>query len=607
LTKEQPNVALADKNVSNVAYLKAKLKDEYGKQNSNPRLRMVLVIFFVFLIVIIFRLVLLMLWQHNFYLALSSGSREFYSQLYPKRGSILFQDSRTKEEFPLALNKDYFLLYADTREIKDNQTAEQVVQKLTEIFNYNDEKKVTVLAQLNKRTDPYEPLEKKIAESVYEKIKSLNLPGVNFVRLAYRYYPEGELGAPIIGFLGKDKDDNNIGSYGVEGYWQNELAGKGGFMTGSKTAVGSLAHLANWSFNKAEDGADILLTIDRTLEFKACNTLKKAQEEYGAVSASLIMLEPSTGAIRAMCSFPSFDPNDYGQVTSANVYNNNTIFAPYEPGSVFKPLVMAVAINEGVVKPETTFVDTGSREGFCQTPIKNAMGRSYGLQNMSGVLENSINTGMVFVVEKLGKNKLIDYIKNFGFGTKEGIELDTEVSGKIDTLNQKKGDKIDCYAATASFGQGITATPLQLVTAFGAIANGGQLMKPYIIDEMRFADGHIEKTKPQEVREVITNRSSLLTRSLMVNVIDKGHSTLAAVKGYYVGGKTGTAQIPGPGGYTEETIHTFVGLAPIDNPKFVLLVKFEKPQRLWADGTAAPIFGEIAKFALQYYQIPPSR
>jgi len=364
---------------------------------------------------------------------------------------------------------------------------------------------------------------------------------------------------------------------------------------------------SGWSFAKAEDGADILLTIDRTLEYKACGILKKAQEEYGAVSASLIMLEPKIGAIRAMCSFPSFDPNNYSQVVSVNFYNNNNIFTPYEPGSVFKPLVMAGALNEGVVKPETTFVDTGAREGFCQTPIKNAMGKSYGLQNMSGILENSINTGMVFVAEKLGKKKLLEYIKNFGFGTKEGIELDTEISGKIDTLNLKKGDKIDCYGATASFGQGITATPLQVATAFGAIANGGKLMKPYIVDELRFSDGHIEKTKPQELREILSNRSSLLTRSMMVNVIDKGHSTLAAVKGYYVGGKTGTAQIPGPGGYTEETNHTFVGMAPIDDPKFVLLVKFEKPQRLWADGTAAPVFGEIAKFALGYYQIPPSR
>lgn len=581
----------------------------HDEMNNKPdaRLRLLLVIFFLLALLISVRLAALMFFQHDFYVALAAGSHEFYNQLYPKRGEIFAQDTRTKEEYPLAINRDYFLVYADTRAIKDDKIAEETAQKLAEVFQYDDAKKMTVYLQLNKRADPYEPIEKKVEESVVDKIKALNLPGINFTRQPFRYYPEGNLAGPVVGFLGRDENDNDIGHYGIEGYWQKELAGKGGFLSGAKALAGGLVPLADWSFNKAEDGADILLTIDRTLQFKACDILRRAKEEYGAVSAALVMLEPQTGAIRALCSVPDFDPNNYGEVKSASVYNNTAIFTPYEPGSVFKPITMAAALNENLVTPETTFVDSGARAGFCSKPIKNAAEKTYGLQNMNGVLENSINTGMVFVVEKLGKKKFIDYVNNFGFGVKEGIELDTEIAGNINTLYEKKGDKIDCYGATASFGQGITATALQLATAYGAIVNGGKLLKPYIVEEVRYPDGRVERSKPKEIRTVLESRATMLLRGMLVNVVDNGHAKAAGVKGYYVGGKTGTAQIPGPGGYTEETIHTFAGFAPVDDPKFVIVVKFEKPQREWAESSAAPIFGEIAKFALQYYQIPPSR
>lgn len=582
------------------------MRDEV-RNKPDSRLRLLLVVFFLLAMLISARLALLMLFQHDFYVALATGSHEFYSQLYPKRGTIFAQDTRTKEEYPLAMNRDRFLVYADTRAIKDDKTAEEAAQKLAEIFQYDEAKKMSLYFQLNKRSDPYEPIEKKVDEVLMEKIKDLNLAGIAFERQPFRYYPEGNLAGSVVGFVGKDENDNDVGRYGIEGYWQKELAGKGGFLSGAKAAAGVLVPLADWSYAKAEDGADILLTIDRALQFKACDTLKRAKEEYGAVSAALVLIDPQTGAIRALCSAPDFDPNNYGEVKSASNYNNTAIFTPYEPGSVFKPIAVAAALNEGIITPETTFIDIGERAGFCSKPIKNAAGKIYGLQTMNGVLENSINTGMVFVAEKLGKQKFVDYINNFGFGVKEGIELDTEIAGNISTLYEKKGDKIDCYAATASFGQGITATPLQLAAAYGAIANGGKLLKPFIVEEVRYPDGRIERTKPKEIRTVLDSRATMLLRGMLVNVVDKGHAKAAGVEGYYVGGKTGTAQIPAPGGYSEETNQTFAGFAPVDDPKFIMVVKFEKPQRAWAENTAVPVFGEIAKFALQYYQVPPAR
>jgi cell division protein FtsI/penicillin-binding protein 2 len=580
-----------------------------SQEDGNPNLRLRLAAIFVVIgaAVVGLRLFGLMILQHSFYTALAAGTQEVYNQLFPTRGEVFIQDSRTGEEYPLAINRDYFIVFADTREIKDDATAEKVAEKLTEVFSYTDEKKLALYYQLNQRADAYVPIELKIDEETMDKIKELDLTGIYLRRQSHRYYPEGSLAASVIGFLGKTDDGSDTGHYGIEGYWQQELAGSGGFFEGLKSASGFWLPLAGRSLKSAVDGADLFLTIDRTLQFMACEKLKKAQEEYGATSAALIILDPATGAIRAMCSEPDFDPNSYNKVDSVEVYNNTAIFTPYEPGSIFKPIVMAAAINEGLVGPESTFFDSGSQDGLCITPIKNAMEKSYGRQTMTGVLENSINTGMVEAVKKLGKKKLIEYLEKFGFGLATGIELQTETGGSLATLSERQGDQIDCYGATASFGQGITVNPLQMISAFAAIANGGKLMRPYLVEEIRYSDGRHEKIKPKEIREVLQKKTALLIGGMLTSVVDNGQGKNARVDGYYVAGKTGTAQIPGRGGYTDETNHSFIGFAPADNPKFVMLVKFEKPKRAWADGTAAPLFADIAKFALQYYQVPPGR
>lgn len=576
-------------------------------KSSDPRLHLSTLICLGIVLVIMIRLFVLMILQHGFYVALAAGSHEIYSQLFPQRGEIFGQDSRTGEEYPLAINKDMFLVYADTRLITDDETAEDVAEKLAEVFSYDDEKKLEVFMKLQKRDDPYEPIEQKVEESVVDRLKEMNLAGIGFVRKPHRFYPETNLAANVIGFVGKDEEGRDVGRYGIEGYWQKELGGDGGFFEGFRSAVGSWIPLAGKNFKEAEDGADILLTIDRTVQYKACERLRAARDEYGAQSASLIIMDPYTGAIRSMCSLPDFDPNIYNEVESIDIYNNTTIFTPYEPGSIFKPIGMAAVLEEELVTPESTFRDPGSRGGICSKPIKNSDDKVYEIETMSGILENSINTGMVYVAEKLGKKKFRSYVEDFGFGIKEGVELDSEVTGTIDSLSQNKGDEIDCYAATASFGQGITATPLQMVTAFSAIANGGKLMKPYIVQEIRYSDGKKEKIQPKEIKRVIAGRTASLLSGMLVNVVDSGHAGLAGVDGYYVAGKTGTAQIAGPGGYTDETNHSFVGFAPVDAPAFVMIIKFEKPKRAYSATTAAPVFGDIAKFLLQYYQVAPER
>lgn len=582
-------------------------KNQKHTQPKDTRIRVISILCTCAFLVIIVRLFILMILQHGFYTALASGSQEMYAQLYPKRGSIYLESEDGTERFPLSINRDLYVMFADTRDIKDDETAQHIAEKLTELFGYDDEKKSSVYTQLNKRTDPYEPLEKKVEENMKDQIINLNLSGIHFVSMPHRFYPEKNLAAQVVGFVGKNDQGNDVGRYGLEGYWNKELAGDGGFLEGARSAKGSWISLAGRLFEPAQDGVDLTLTIDRVLQYKSCEILRQRQEEYGAQSASLIILDPKTGAIKAMCSLPDFDPNNYGQVSSGEAYNNTSIFTAYEPGSVFKPIAMGAALNEGVLTPDSYFEDKGSVDAGCSKLIQNADFKSYGSQTMTGVLEHSINTGMVFVVNTLGKNTFRDYVEQFGFGVKTGIELDTEGSGTIQSLYQNKKDSVDCYTATASFGQGITATPLQMVSSFGAIANGGSLMEPYIIKKVTYPNGKIEETKPKEIRHVLERRTSQLLSGILVRVIDNAEGSLAKVPGYYVAGKTGTAQIAGPGGYIADTNHSFIGFGPVDDPKFVMIIKFEKPRRAYASTTAAPTFAEIAKFIMQYYHIEPDR
>ncbi len=582
-------------------------KVEQKKDSSLIRLRFVLGLIMFGAVAIGVNLFLIMVLQHDFYTALAAGSHEMYEQLFPERGEVYMQDSRSKELYPLAINRDYYAMYVDTRQIEDETVAQEVAEKIAAEFDYNDDDKFNLYLKLTKDNDPYEPIEDKIDNQKAEKLMNMDLPGIGFTMRSRRFYPENDLAAHVIGFLGKNRQGMDTGSYGIEGYWDNELSGNGGFFEGFRTAVGDWIPLGGRSFKPAEDGVDLILTIDRTVQYMACKRVRQAMEEYGATSASLIIMDPVSGAIRAMCGLPEFDPNTYNQVESIEIFNNNTIFTPYEPGSIFKPITMAAAIEEGVLRPESRFEDIGPIENLCMKPINNAEGIIYGEQTMTQVLENSVNTGMVYVVRRLGKNNFIEYLKRFGFGTKLGIELDSEMSGTIDTLYEIKKDKVDCYTATASFGQGITATPLQMVNAFAVIANGGLLMRPYIVEEIHHQDGRVEKTQPREIKRILSKRTASFLAGMLVSVVDNGHASEAKVDGYYVAGKTGTAQIAGLGGYTAETNHSFVGFAPIDNPAFVMIVKFEKPQRKYASYTTTSVFKDIAEFLLKYYQVRPGR
>lgn len=573
-----------------------------NKESDKP-LRVVSVLVLLGAFVIVARLFTLQVFDHKFYAALAVSNHEIYKQLFPRRGSIFLQDTRASgKEYPVAVNREYYSLYAVPRDVPSDQVG-ATADFISKLLGYSEAEKTNLVAKLSKKNDPYEPIAKKISDEFKDKIDAQKFVGIYTTGQEFRYYPEASLAANVLGFTSQNEKGQLIGRYGIEGFLDSRLTGHSGFLAGEKGALGSIIPMADRTVKQAEDGADVLLTIDRNLQYKACERLRQGLDQYQAKSASLILMDPKTGAILAMCSLPDFNPNDLSGVKDVSIFNNTTIFTSYEPGSVFKPIIMATALDLGLVSPFTTYVDTGERTFKGSKPIHNALNKVYGLATMTNVLENSINTGMIFVAEKIGREKFQEYVEKFGFGKKTGVNLDTEVAGDIDSLNKKS----PIYIANGSFGQGLTATPLQIATAYAAMANGGNMPTPYIVDEIRHPSGQIDKTEP-EAKLVISPNTAKLITAMLISVVEKTYYKVVGLKNYYIAGKTGTAQIAAKGGYdADRTNHTFVGFFPATDPKFVLLVKYEEPQRNWAESTAAPVFKDVAQFVLDYRGIAGDR
>ena len=544
------------------------------------------------------------------YKAAAEGEHTFFKKLFPKRGEIFIRELKVDETlrpflvdmngekvFPAVTNHEYSLVYADPRHVEDPTAASALLAPLLEL----DIEHVT--QKLSKKGDAYEVLKHKVIDETANAVRALGLKGIHFAPEDRRYYPESGLGGHIFGFVGLEGDQRR-GQYGLEGYFDELLRGKEGSLKLETDAIGTLIPVGENRVTEAVDGSDLILTIDRTVQLMVCDKLKKWVVQHGADGGSLIIQDPSSGAIRAMCATPDFNPAKYGE-SNIRAFNNPTIFSPYEPGSVFKAFTMAIGLELEKVTPSTTYTDTGSVEIGSYT-IRNSDGKAHGVQTMMDVLDESLNTGTIFVARKVGVEQFRKYMKAFGFGSITGIDLDTETSGDVSSLDQKKSD---IYVATGSFGQGITVTPLQLITAYSALANGGKLMKPYIVDTIVKPDRSVIRTAPKVIRQVISTRTSDLIGGMLVNVVRKGHGKRAGVHGYFVAGKTGTAQVPrkdGRGYDRNATIGSFAGYAPVERPAFVMLVRIDNPRDVqWAESSAAPLFGELAHFLLQYYEVPP--
>ncbi|MDP2812291.1 MAG: penicillin-binding protein 2 [bacterium] len=594
-------------------------------QLSSFRINALFLGIFFLLALILARIFYLQIVRHDYYLNLGLNQRSIVRDVQAERGRIfaLASPANPEDLYPLAINKVYYEVSVDPSKITRPQNVTDIFAQVLELDEAGQQE---VLDKIKKEDRFYELIVKELPQDKVdelsrlfeelrfdinktknkkEQIKDLSELGVNFVKHILRLYPDKEVGAHILGFLGYGDDGiKRAGKYGLESYFENDLAGFGGRVIGEKDQAGRLLNKNDGI--AAENGADLILTLDRNIQYSACKSLEKAVAQYNAQSGTVIIMETKTGAIRAMCNYPSFDPNEYNKVTDANVYNNSAVYEAYEPGSVMKVIAMSIAIDQDKVTPDTLYEDKGEVKFAGGQVVRNSDLKAHGMVDMKEVLSSSLNTGIIFATSEINNKIFEEYMKNFGFGQETEIMTEQEAQGNISSL-AKKGD---IYKATASYGQGITVTPLQMVSAVNAIANQGELLQPYIVKEIRYINGDKKEFSPNIIRRVIDKSTAVQVSAMMVHTVDVGHSKKAGVEGYYVAAKTGTANVSNPnGGYygAGKTIHTVVGFAPNEDPKFTMITKLNYPTAAFAESTAAPLFGEIAKFLLEYYQIAPSR
>lgn len=506
-----------------------------------------------------------------------------------RRGEILASDG-----FPLATSKISYLLYANPKLAEDKTKYSELLAETLYMET------ATISARLSQDLF-WVKIKERLSPEEKSKVEKLKLDGLGFQEQTERYYPEASMAAHLVGFLGKNKEGNDQGFFGLEGYYNSQMQGRDGRLYVVKDALSNPV-VNDIREEKTIHGRTIQLTLDRTIQYFAEKRLKEGVIKYEAEGGSIIAMESETGKILAAASVPDFDPTNYYDFSQTS-YKDPIVSDLYEPGSTFKVLIMASAIDTGKIKPETKCTICDGPVEVSGYTIKTWNNKYFPNSTMKEVLQHSDNTGMVFIGQKMGPGNTREYLKRFGIGSLTGVDLQGEVTGDL----RDRWSEIDL--ATITFGQGISITPLQLVNAVNAIANDGALMQPYIVDKIIDQGGKEIKIKPTEKRRVIKESTAKIMSWLMVNNVEAGESKWTKIENYRIAGKTGTAQVPVAGHYDPNvTIASFVGFFPAEDPKVTMLVLVNKPKTsIYGSETAAPIFFQVAKDIIQQLEIPPSR
>jgi len=517
------------------------------------------------------------------------------------RGNILASDKSW-----LVARGDAYLVYAQAPQL--TKTAKEVANNIAPIFVEDKEDKEANLAEeqrledlLNKKDLVWVALKQKISPEQKTNIEALGLDGIGFQLVEDRLYPEASSAAQLLGFVGKNEEGQDQGYFGLEGNYDLTLSGKPGYKKLEKDAQGKMILTGDEKQVEALEGIDLQTTINKSIQLTAEKKLKEGIEKYGASGGTVSVMDPTSGAILAMASYPSYDPRSYWDYSDA-YFKNPVISSSFEPGSVFKVVVMASALDAGKVEPDT-------KCDICSGPVKvdkyfiETWNNEYHPDStMTDVIVHSDNVGMVFVAQRMGADLLYDYLDKFQIGSLTGIDLQGEASPKL----RERGSWNIVDLSTASFGQGIAITPIQLLRAVGAIANDGVMSTPYVVSTL-FGSGWQEDIRPVYSNRVVSKEAADEMTAMMEAAAEEGESKWIQASGYRVAGKTGTAQIPIAGHYDpEKTNASFVGFAPAEEPKFVMLVTLNEPKTSpWASETAAPLWYDIAKDIFIYLNIRP--
>ena len=546
-------------------------------------------LFFVFVFLQL-RLVYLQIIKGTWYQHKAVENRIREIVVEPKRGIIY---DRNGKELAVSVSAD--ACYAIPAEVRKSGKAKIIARELAHIF---DMKEKEVYEQITKEQHSVW-LKFKLTKEQVKELREKNFAGIGVIPKPQRFYPKGNLASHILGFAG----DYNQGLEGIEIAYDKQLAGINGCLLVEYDAAGHEIPESTRKYIQPEQGLNVVLTIDQTIQYLAERELDKIMQERAPKSATMIVMDPHTGEILALANRPDFDPNQF-QKQSEQVRRNRAVADSYEPGSTFKIVTLAAALEEGVTNRQEQFYDPGFIKVNGET-IHCWAGGGHGSQTLAEVVQNSCNPGFVTLGLRLGAQRFYKYIEGFGYGSKLGIDLPGEARGIV--IPEKQLKPVDL--ATISMGQANSVTPLQMVTAMSAIVNGGKLMKPHVVKELSNREGDVvKKYQPQVVRQVISEETSRLEREMLEAVVTKGSGRNAHIEGYSVGGKTGTAQKPVPGGGYSATdyVASFIGFAPVDDPELVAIVVVDTPKGYpYYGGTvSAPAFKEVIRDSLRYLEVP---
>lgn len=544
------------------------------------------------------RLAQLQLYQHQAWRERAesqyvSESRELY-----ERGSIFFTAKDNTRVAAATLASGY-LLAMHPAALQDPLSVYEALQSIVPI------EKDTFLARAAKKSDPYEEVAHRLSPEAADTLRSLNIPGLSLYRERWRTYPGGSLAAQALGFVGYE-GDTLVGRYGLERSFESTLErNRKNLDVNFFAEVFSAVRTVVFEGDSALAG-DVVTSIDPNVEMQLEQALSETRNIWHAKSAGGIIMDPNTGAIYALAAEPTFDPNNYKEEKDVSVFTNPLVQDRMEMGSIMKPITMAIGIDEKAVTPQTVYHDYGSLELDGYT-IKNYDGRARGDVPMQEVLNQSLNTGVSFIVQKIGKDTFGKRLAHFGFGEKTGIDLPYEIQGDIANL---KSPRMVEYA-TASFGQGIAVTPIAMIRALAAIANGGTLVVPHVVSEIEGSGGFIHKSEYGSGVRVLSEEAARTTTRMLVEVVDSAlaHGTKKH-EHYAIAAKTGTAQIARAGarGYYEDRyLHTFFGYFPAYDPRFIIFLFVNEPQAKYASETLTDPFMTLTDFLINYYEVPPDR
>ena len=525
--------------------------------------------------------------DHPRFAALASEEHEQRRPIIPRRGTLLDTNGH-----PLALSVMYDAVFVHKT---DMTNIDRTASFLAEALGMPKEE---VLSRIQGSDRSWTLLSPRVAANAAARIEAERLPGVELQRIPAREYPEGSVAAQILGFTGVE----GRGLSGVELTFDQELAGRAGVLLSERDTTGGEITIARKALIAEVPGADIVLTIDRYIQRVAERELTRAVHANKATGGLIIVMEPSSGRILAAATSPTYNQGSGFDPARPELYRPSIATDTYEPGSVMKLITAAAALEESIVNPNTRYFDSGVAL-VNGVPIRNWDGGAYGSVTLRDILVYSLNTGMQWVASQLGPERFYEYVQAFGFGEPTGIRLNGEAGGNFRRPSDAGWSRIDL--ATNSYGQSISVTPLQMITAVAALGNGGVLMRPQIVREIRDAERSVA-VEPEPLRAVVSPRTAEMMLDMMVSAWTQPALAANRIEGYTLAAKSGTADIPAAGGYSSgKTYASYIGFGPIPNPRFVVLVRLDRPEAIYGGTVAAPVFRNVAMELLTYLQVPP--